>query len=84
MPDDQVARSERLLSTFVMGFVISEASGRFAARGIEVEADFAYAQNLIFGAIEHARSAAGRPRARDRRRRPARRGSRKKAGERAS
>jgi hypothetical protein len=40
------------LSTFVMGFVISEASGRFAARGIEVEADFAYAQTLIFELID--------------------------------
>ena len=55
VPDSQVPRAERLLSTFVMGFAISEASGRFAARGIEVEADFGYAQDLVFDLIDRAR-----------------------------
>jgi hypothetical protein len=59
MPDAQLARVGRLLSTFVMGFAISEASGRFAARGIEVEADFTFAQNLIFELIERGASAPG-------------------------
>jgi AcrR family transcriptional regulator len=79
LPDTQVPRVERLLSTFVMGFAISEASGRFAARGIEVEADFTYAQNLVFELIERARgqsaSAASTGRARPARR-PRRRRSR--------
>ncbi|WP_209699539.1 TetR/AcrR family transcriptional regulator [Kribbella aluminosa] len=30
VPDDQVARVERLLSTFVMGFAASEVNGRFS------------------------------------------------------
>ncbi|WP_327641116.1 TetR/AcrR family transcriptional regulator [Kribbella sp. NBC_00482] len=30
IPDDQVARVERLLSTFVMGFAASEVNGRFS------------------------------------------------------
>lgn len=47
-------RVERLLSTFVMGFAVSEASGRFATRAVEVEADFNYLQNLVFDLIEQA------------------------------
>src|SRR5215472_353359 len=31
VPDREVARVERLVSTFVLGYAISEASGRFAA-----------------------------------------------------
>jgi AcrR family transcriptional regulator len=57
LPDDQVLRVERLLSTFVMGFAVSEASGRFATRAVEVEADFNYLQNLVFEFIEQTRSA---------------------------
>lgn len=30
VPDDQVGRLERLLSTFVLGFVVSEVEGRFS------------------------------------------------------
>jgi AcrR family transcriptional regulator len=56
MPDEQVARAERLLSTFVMGFAVSEASGRFAARAAEVEADFMYVQNLVFEFIAGRRN----------------------------
>jgi hypothetical protein len=52
VPDDQVLRLERLLSTFVMGFAVSEASGRFATRAVEVEADFNYMQNLVFEFID--------------------------------
>lgn len=54
LPEDQVLRVERLLSTFVMGFAVSEASGRFATRAVEVEADFNYLQNLVFDFIEQA------------------------------
>jgi AcrR family transcriptional regulator len=54
LPDDQVLRVERLLSTFVMGFAVSEASGRFATRAVEVEADFNYLQNLVFEFIGNA------------------------------
>jgi AcrR family transcriptional regulator len=56
VPDDQVLRAERLLSTFVMGFAVSEASGRFATRAVEVEADFTYLQNLVFDFIDRARA----------------------------
>jgi AcrR family transcriptional regulator len=36
VPDREVARVERLVSTFVLGYAISEASGRFAAADPEV------------------------------------------------
>jgi hypothetical protein len=77
VPEAQVPRVERLLSTFVMGFAISEASGRFAARGIEVEADFTYAQNLVFELIERA-SGASTSTARTDRARPATRSPRRR------
>jgi AcrR family transcriptional regulator len=32
VPEDEVARVERLVSTFVLGYVVSEISGRFTAR----------------------------------------------------
>lgn len=54
VPQAEVPRAERLLSTFVMGFAVSEAAGRFVARAADVEADFAYAQKLAFDAIERA------------------------------
>jgi AcrR family transcriptional regulator len=52
MSADQALRAERLLSTFMLGFAVSEASGRFAARAAEVEADFAYLQSLVFDFID--------------------------------
>jgi len=68
MAEDQVFRAERLLSTFVAGFAVSEVSGRFRARAADVDADFAYLQDVVFGLIEQAharpkRSATGRGRA---------------------
>jgi AcrR family transcriptional regulator len=54
MPDDQVLRAERLLSTFVIGFAVSEASGRFRAPAAEVEGDFAYLEAMVFDFIERA------------------------------
>jgi len=69
VPDDQVLRVERLLSTFVMGFAVGEASGRFATRAAEVEADFTYVQNLVFEFIEQARARGQKRIARPRRKR---------------
>ena len=54
MPEGQLLRAERLLSTFVMGFAVGESSGRFRARAAEVEADFAYVQDLVFRFIADA------------------------------
>jgi AcrR family transcriptional regulator len=42
LPDDSAARAERLVSTAVLGFAISEATGRFAAHDQSIiDADFA-------------------------------------------
>jgi AcrR family transcriptional regulator len=60
VPEAQVLRVERLLSTFVMGFAVSEASGRFAGRSADVEADFTYVQDLIFDFIDQTRAGDGR------------------------
>ena len=47
---DDVGRLERILSTFVIGFAASEASGRFA--DVErADADFAYAVRLLTTAL---------------------------------
>ena len=81
MPQSQLPRAERLLSTFVMGFAVGESSGRFRARAADVEADFAYVQDVVFQFIDQARARAA-PRIRatgerssrsGRRRRPRRR-----------
>jgi AcrR family transcriptional regulator len=70
VPDNQVPRAERLLSTFVMGFAVSEASGRFTAQAVEVDADFSYLETLVFELIDRAQARRDRePPARGRRRR---------------
>ncbi len=70
VPDNQVPRAERLLSTFVMGFAVSEASGRFTARAVEVDADFSYLETLVFELIDRAQARRDRePPARGRSRR---------------
>ncbi|HEX2809789.1 MAG TPA: TetR family transcriptional regulator [Kineosporiaceae bacterium] len=46
VPADRVPAVERLLSTFVIGFAASEASGRFADRE-RADADFRYAEALL-------------------------------------
>jgi len=56
-----------------MGFAVGEASGRFATRAAEVEADFNYVQNLVFEFIEQARAADRKLSARTRREREGRR-----------
>ena len=57
VPAAEVPRLERVLSTFVIGFAASEASGRFADQA-RADADFRYAQQLLGQVIQLA---AGRP-----------------------
>ncbi len=45
LPPEAAARSERLLSTLVMGFAFSEAAGRFD--GVDVDAEFDAALDLL-------------------------------------
>lgn len=49
VPEPQVARLERLVSTFVIGYAASEVLGRFAGRdlGAEFEADLTDLKRLI-------------------------------------
>jgi AcrR family transcriptional regulator len=48
LPEAQIPRAERLLSTMILGFAASEAGGRFAGhRAADVDADFAYLEDLI-------------------------------------
>jgi len=54
---DAVDRTERLLSTIVLGFAASEAGGRFAGHSAEqIDADFAYLED----AVEHVLEACAR------------------------
>lgn len=46
-----VARVERMLSTFVIGFAASEASGRFTATRDELDDDFAWATTRMLSAL---------------------------------
>ena len=66
-------RIEGLLSTFVMGFAVSEARGRFTSRAVEVEADFNFVQDLVFEFIDQARARGQKRIARTRRERNGRR-----------
>ena len=48
VPDTNVARTERLLSTAVLGFAVSEAAGRFRGHDQAViDADFAELQQWL-------------------------------------
>jgi AcrR family transcriptional regulator len=48
VPEDEVAPTERLLSTMVLGFAVSEAGGRFAGNRRDViDADFAALADLV-------------------------------------
>lgn len=40
VPESQVGRLERLVTTFVIGFAASEALGRFAGRPVDADAEF--------------------------------------------
>ncbi|MEU8261619.1 TetR/AcrR family transcriptional regulator C-terminal domain-containing protein [Micromonospora sp. NPDC048999] len=57
VPEDQVPRVERLLSTFALGFAASEAGGRFRSEQ-EADADFAFAEELFGQMIESLTAAA--------------------------
>ncbi len=53
VPDADVPRVERLLSTFLLGFAFSEVSGRFASHErAELDADLAWVQALARAALE--------------------------------
>lgn len=53
VPDDQVARLERLISTMVLGFAASEAAGRFRAHpAAVVDGDWAALTTIIAGVID--------------------------------
>jgi AcrR family transcriptional regulator len=45
--ESTIPRVERLLSTFVLGFATSEATGRFTATPAQLDEDFRWAGNLI-------------------------------------
>lgn len=49
--DADVARIERMLSTFVLGFAASEASGRFTVTGDELDDDFTWAATRMLSAL---------------------------------
>jgi AcrR family transcriptional regulator len=50
---DAVDRTERLLSTIVLGFAASEAGGRFAGHSAdEIDADFAYLEEVVEHLLE--------------------------------
>jgi AcrR family transcriptional regulator len=50
VPENELARMERMLSTFVYGFAASEAGGRFA--GLNVESEFEYGAARVEMLIE--------------------------------
>jgi AcrR family transcriptional regulator len=51
VPEEDVPRAERLLSTFMLGFAASEGAGRFAAHDrATLDSDLAWAQSLVLGA----------------------------------
>jgi len=53
VPDDRVAQVERLVSTAVLGFAVSEAAGRFRGHSRpQLDADFAALQALLSRFIE--------------------------------
>jgi AcrR family transcriptional regulator len=57
VPESQVARLERLLSTAVLGFTVSEVAGRFGHHSRPVlDEDFAQIQTLLTLAIDAERA----------------------------
>jgi AcrR family transcriptional regulator len=51
LDESGVARAERMLSTFVIGFATSEAAGRFSVTGPELDDDFAWATARLLTAL---------------------------------
>jgi AcrR family transcriptional regulator len=58
VPEPELARMERVLSTFVYGFAASEAGGRFA--GLNIESEFEYAAAQVERLVEAAAQPPGR------------------------
>jgi len=51
VPEPDVARTERMLSTFVLGFAASEAGGRFTVDAAQLDADFSWAAGRLLGGL---------------------------------
>lgn len=56
--ESDLARTERVISTVILGFAGSEAGGRFGSRPErEVDADFAAVESMVEGYLDRVRSA---------------------------
>ena len=51
-PEAEIPQVERLVSTMVLGFAASEASGRFTATPEQLDADFHRLGELILGMLD--------------------------------
>ncbi|MBC8092492.1 MAG: TetR/AcrR family transcriptional regulator [Pseudonocardia sp.] len=54
LPADQIPQAERLISTFVIGFCVSEVSGRFLGDQQHRDADFRRLQRSVLDALNRA------------------------------
>jgi AcrR family transcriptional regulator len=52
LPTPEVERAERLLTTVIVGFAVSEATGRFHQSEVDADADYAHLELLIENAIK--------------------------------
>jgi AcrR family transcriptional regulator len=51
VPEADVGRTERMLSTFVLGFAASEAGGRFTVDAAQLDAEFSWAAGRLLGGL---------------------------------
>lgn len=51
LPESEVRRAERMITTFVIGFAASESGGRFSAGPAELDAEFAWAGDRLLQAV---------------------------------
>jgi len=56
VPEPEVRRAERMLTTFVIGFAASESGGRFGAGTEQLDADFAWSSERLLHAIVEDKS----------------------------
>ncbi len=71
LPGDQIPQTERLLSTAILGFAVSEATGRFRNHTRrQLDADFSALQRMLGAYIQALTSPPGSPGARQIRTRP--------------
>jgi AcrR family transcriptional regulator len=62
VPESEVARTERVISTVILGFAASEAGGRFRNRPKrEVDSDFAAAQAMVEHYLDQMRGEGATP-----------------------